>query len=686
VGKRSREKKRRLTRASSETASVPPAPKVARPTATAAVLATALVIGIFAIYGQSISHPFLRLDDPDYVIDNDHVNGGLSLANIAWAFTAMYASNWHPLTWISHMIDVELFGLDAGKHLMVSVAIHALNSALLMLVLQRATRRFWCAAAIAALFAFHPLHVESVAWVAERKDVLSTLFFLTTLWLWIGWIKTGARANYWFAVLAFAAALMSKPMVVTLPFVLLLLDWWPFERKIDRAVIEEKWPFFALAIASSLITLRAQHVALGASPFSLRLANALLSYVAYLGKTVWPTQLSIVYPYRTEVSLSAVVLAACLLAAITVAAAMNRHRFPFLLVGWLWYLGTLLPVIGIVQVGHEAMADRYTYIPLIGIFIAIVWSCDALIRQRAWLVVTAAIVLGTLAACTFSQVRYWRNGIILFEHALQVTHDDRHAREGLARELLNAHDYRRAAEEFRIALGQAPRDDEMHNGLGAALMQLGDPTGARREFETAISINGQNAVALRHLGDLNLAEGRTAEAIRLYQRSAELNGDPSTFAVLAAARGNVDDAVALYRRAIAKHPEQAEIRNDLAAVLSKNGRDVEALTEYDQALKIDPHHYEAIMNIGAVLVRLNRNAEAIAYFQRAAMERPESPEPHIYLALVYARTNRATDAVREATTALEINPASANLQFTNAIHIPYDDSNLAGWVEYLRRK
>jgi Flp pilus assembly protein TadD len=471
---------------------------------------------------------------------------------------------------------------------------------------------------------------------------------------------------------------MSKPMLVTLPFVLLLLDWWPYRRKV---LIFEKWPFFLLALASSLITLRAQRPAMGASPIGLRLANGLLSYVEYLQKTIWPAHLAIIYPYRTQVSWIAVGTAIAILAAVTWIVIVYRQRFPFLVVGWLWFLGTLVPVIGIVQVGHEAMADRYTYIPLIGIFIAIAW-----LASRPMLAPASAAVIGALAITAFAQTKYWQNGVILFEHALAVTGDNRHAREGLGMEHLRVHDYARAAEQFRAALTEAPRDDALHTGLGTALMELGDIARARHEFETAVSVNGQNATALRHLGDLAMADGRIDEAKKFYSRSAAAKSDPSTLAVLAAARGEIDRAVSLYREAIAKNPDKPEIRSDLAAVLSRSGRDAEALVEYQEALRIDPDQYETQMNFGALLGRLGHHGAAIAQFERAARQRTESPEPHVYLALVYARTNRYTDAIREATAAMEINAASANLEFTNAIHIPFNDSNLSDWIMYLRSK
>jgi protein O-mannosyl-transferase len=653
---------------------------------TTIVIGAALVISVFVVYAQCINHSFIRLDDPDYVIENDHVNSGLSLTNIKWAFTAMYASNWHPLTWISHMIDVQLFGLDAGKHILVNVTLHAINSLLLFLLLRRATNTLWPSAAVAAFFALHPLHVESVAWVSERKDVLSTLFFLLTLFLWTQFVQSGERSRYWWAVAAFAAGLMSKPMLVTTPFVLLLLDWWPYQRAAgsgQRAgLMIEKWPFFALSLVSSLITLRAQRPAMGASPFGARLENAIVSYIAYLQKTVWPADLSIVYPFRTPISPAHVAIAAALFIAITAIVIFYRHRFPFLLVGWFWYVGTLVPVIGIVQVGHEAMADRYTYIPLIGIFIALAWMIMRSTALRA--LSTAAMV--ALAVVAFRQARYWRSGVELFEHALAVSGSDRHVHEGLGTELLKARQYQQAQIEFRAALTEAPKDDALHTGLGSALMQSGDIAGARREFEVAIATNPRNATALRRLGDLEMASGRTDLALKLFDRSVAAKNDPSTVALVTALRGNVNGAVTLYRQAIAREPDRPEIRSDLAALLSRSGRDREAVPEYQETLRIDPNQYEARMNFGAVLTRLGRNDEAIMQFTRAAELRPESAEPHVYLALVYSQMKRDMDALREAMMANQIDPASANLEFSNAIRMPYGDTNLTGWIGYLRTK
>jgi protein O-mannosyl-transferase len=644
-------------------------------------ISVALVIAVVAVYAQCTAHQFTRLDDPDYVVDNEHVNNGLSITNVRWAFTAIHASNWHPLTWISHMTDVQMFGLVAGKHLMTNIALHAANSVLLFFFLLGATRRTWPSAIVAALFALHPLHVESVAWVAERKDVLSTFFFLITLILWTRYVKSSSRASYWLSAFAFAAGLMSKPMLVTTPFVLLLLDWWPY-RRAPRLI--EKWPFFALVIGSILITLRAQQTAMGSSPMGYRITNAITAYTMYLANTFWPRNLAVIYPLPEHFPPALVIASFVIIGSITALAIRFRDRFPFVTTGWLWYLGTLVPVIGLVQVGHASRADRYTYIPLIGIFIAIVW----LFEKRKAALLAAVPILIALGIAAHSQVKYWHDGVTLFEHALDVADikDDRHIREGLGMELLRANEHARAAEHLRIAAEKAPREDGIRAALGTALLNLGDAASAKRELELAVSINPNNATALRYLGDISLGEGRPDLATEFYGRSAAAKPEPSTLAVLAAARGDFDEAIKRYREAIEKDPRNAAIHTDLAAVLGRSGKNADAIIEYEEALRLDPNAYEARMSYGALLISMGRNDEAIVQMQNAATARPSNPEPHIYMALVYERLKRYEDAIREATTAGSIDAPAANRILTNAMRIPFSEGNLAGWIDYVRQK
>src|SRR5438067_3948264 len=344
---------------------------------TVVFVSLAIVAAVFIVYGQVATHNLTNLDDLKYLPQNYHVTTGLTAANIEWAFTKFYAAYWLPLTWISYMADVQMFGLDPGKILLVNVVLHALNSMFLFLVLRRATNELWRSATVAALFALHPLHVESVAWATERKDVLSTLFFMLTLLSYVLFVEKRSPARYLTMVVCFVLGMMAKPMVITIPFVLLLLDWWPLQRfslenlRPLRQLIIEKIPLFVLVIPASLITMRAQREAIGSIPLGDRLKNALLSYLVYLGKTIWPANLSVIYPLRI-VTGSVAVVAVVVLIAITIAALLGARR-KYIPMGWFWYLGTLVPVIGIVQAGKQSMADRFTYIPLIGIFIAAVW-------------------------------------------------------------------------------------------------------------------------------------------------------------------------------------------------------------------------------------------------------------------------------------------------------------------------
>jgi len=601
----------------------------------AIVLAAILFLATLIAYAHVVRHDFVSFDDPLYVTQNDHVRTGLSLANIKWAFTTFAAFNWHPLTWISHMLDVQLFGVDAGRLAAVNVVIHALSSVLLLFLLRRMTGRTWPSAAIAALFALHPAHVESVAWISERKDVLSTFLFLGTIWFYV-------EERYVLMCITFALALLAKPMVVTLPFVLLLLDYWPLQRGIR---IREKLPLFAMLVPAVILTLKAQSKGIAvAIPLTARLANAVQSYVSYLVTLAWPAHLAIIYPLRPVTSIWIVAL--LVLIAVTIAAL----RKPFATTGWLWYLGTLVPVIGLVQVGRQAMADRYTYIPSIGIFIAIVFLIDRLPVPRVALIVATTLVLAIFAAMTFAQTRVWQNSTTLYRHAIDVT----------------------------------PNNDVAHTLLGEAYNGDGDSQSASREFEAAIAINPNNEEALRDFGRLKLATGHPAEAASLLERALKARDDASTRAALEAARGNVDAAIAAYAEAVREQPELADRHNDYAAMLARAGRDDEALAQYNEALRISPDQYDVRMNLGAILSRRNRNQDAIEQFNAAAAQRPASPEPHVYLALVYASQNRFNDAVSEVKAAMAIDHDLANTQLTNAVHIPPSPTNIDQYEAFLQ--
>lgn len=653
-----------------------------------AIASLAVLVVTLALFSPVRNQPFITFDDPEYITENDHVATGLTAENVRWAFREIHSANWHPLTWISHMIDVELFGLDPGPHHLVNAALHAINALLLLLFLVDATGRLRPAAVAALLFAVHPLHVESVAWASERKDTLSTFFFLLALIFHVRWARRRSIAAYLAVVLATAAGLMSKPMLVTLPFVLLLLDWWPLQRfgsvRGLRGVLVEKIPLFALVAGSIAITLHAQQEAMSPVSTGGRIANALLSYPAYLGKTIWPAGLSIIYPFRVGVPAIAVAASLVLLIALTALVVRCARRFPYLPMGWFWFLGTLVPVIGFVQVGTQSMADRYTYIPLIGIFIASAWLAFERLGRRAFLFVSTAVVL-VLSVVTWRQIGIWRDPVTLFRHAVRVTERNPVAHLNLGQALMLERNFPAAAAQLRAAVEIHPRSAEAHAALGAALWKSGDAEGAARVLRAAIAIDPQHADALRTLGDVETARGNLDEAVGMYARAAAIRPDAETRAALETARNNLPEAIRLFGEAVRNRPGSADLRNDYAAALARAGRDAEALEQYNEALRLVPDHYDARMNVAALLSRMGREQEAAAHFERAARQRPDITEPQIYLALIYANLGRRQDAAAAAERALAIDPAAANRQFSSAVRIPFSPGNLDRFIATMRQ-
>lgn len=469
-----------------------------------------LVTAAAAVFGQMRGHDFVSFDDGLYVYQNPMVRKGLSLEGLRWAFTTFDAANWHPLTWLSHMLDVSLFGLDAGSHHLVSLALHAGSAVLLFHLLWRGTGALARSAAVAALFCLHPLHVESVAWIAERKDLLSTFFGMLSLLAWVEHAWRPSAGRYLAALLAFALSLMAKPMLVTLPFVLLLLDWWPLER--GRRIVE-KIPFLLLSAISVAVTFVAQRQGgaldtLTASPLRLRLANALVAYLDYLVKTIWPSGLSYFYPLETESIGWRALASALVLAAISIVVIAQARSRRHLAVGWLWYLGTLVPVIGIIKVGSQAMADRYTYFPLIGIFVAVVWT----IPQRAKAAAGAAAAICALAVVSWFQVRHWRSGVSLYRHALEVDPENWAALSNLGGELLVGGKPAAAAAALAEAIRIHPDNAMAHASLGLALEQQGKPAEAVDSMRRAILLQPSNGTLYIDLCRLLRKAGRENES------------------------------------------------------------------------------------------------------------------------------------------------------------------------------
>ncbi len=531
-----------------------------------------LVLAVLSVYWQVAGHQFIEFDDQIYIFENPHVRTGLNWENFLWAFRAFYASNWHPLTWWSHMLDVQLFGFNpAGPHL-VNVALHAANSVLLFLLLCRLTGAHWRATVVAALFALHPLHVESVAWVAERKDMLSTMFWMLTLFCYARYAGLRTIGSYLLTLAAFILGLMAKPMLVSLPLVMLLLDYWPLGRveawrRDWWRLLLEKMPFLLLAALSCLVTFFAQQsgesvTSLENSPLVGRIANALASYAIYLGKMLWPAKLAVFYPYDYDLPLWPSILAALLLIAVSILAFRQHRKRPYLLVGWLWYLITLLPVIGIVQVGLQAMADRYTYIPLTGIFIMAVWGLAEFAEKHAGcrrlLAPATALILAACMWTTWHQVPYWRDTTTLFTHALKVTRDN------------------------FMALCVLGRQQEREGRLEEAL----------ESFNRAVEIAPWYEYAQVHQGIILMNQGRLDAAIYKYNEAILQNFTSVTghinLGIVMALQNRLEEAAYNFRVALDFSPNSEVAHYNMAMTLSKMGKYDEAVQHYLKALDLNP--------------------------------------------------------------------------------------------------
>ena len=593
-------------------------------------LALALVVLTVAAYSSVGSLGFVTFDDPQYITDNRHVSGGLTWSGVQWAFTSGHASNWHPLTWISHMLDVELFGLNPGPHHLVNLFFHVINTLLLFMLFQGVTGATVRSAVVAALFALHPLHVESVAWVSERKDVLSTLFFILTLMAYDRYTRDPALRRYIVVFVLLALGLMAKPMLVTVPFVLLLLDVWPLKRfnpaspqpGLVLKLVIEKLPLFVLVLASSIITLMVQQEggavsSLAQAPLDIRLANVLVSYVVYMGNMVWPTGLAALYPMVKSIPLWQALGAGVLLVAISSGVLKCLRRFPYLTVGWFWYLGTLVPVIGIVQVGSQAMADRYTYIPLIGLFIMIAWGgYDLLVRntaKRAPIVIIIAVVVLGLGSATWVQVQYWADSKTLWKRALAVTNNNFRAHVAYGSLLATEDRHKDAAAQFSAAVRIQPNYAEAHSKLGVEFAALGQHDAAVSHYKEALRYRPDLGMANTNMGNALVAEGRAGEALVYFERALQQDqDDPLALNALGSAMddlGRIDEAIDLYRKALAINPRLSAAYNNLAAALVRKGQYKEALIELDAALDIEPDNATYHYNYAILTLQLgNREA------------------------------------------------------------------------------
>ncbi len=579
-----------------------------------ALLAAALVLGTILLFARAASFPFIHFDDNRYLTENPVVQRGLTWSGVVWAFTAFHVSNWHPLTWLSHMLDVELFGLAPAGHHLVNVVLHAANVALLFVFLARTTGARWRSAFVAAVFAVHPLHVESVAWVAERKDVLSTFFGLLALLAYARYAARPRLAAYLAVALAFALSLLAKPMWVTLPALLLLVDLWPLQR-IERSplgvdesapavprvslarALAEKVPLLALSVASSAVTVVAQHR--GGAMYGLelgvgvRVANALVAYLRYLEKTLWPSGLSIFYPHPGSAPAAPLVLAAVvLLAAVTAAVVAVARRHAWAPVGWFWFLGTLVPVIGLVQVGAQAMANRYMYLPMIGFLIALTWGAERLARGRVparVIGVAAVAVLVALSAATWGELGYWSSHVTLFRRALALAPDSAMV-HGILSEGLRADGKQRRGARARARGGAAQPHDRVALEQPRGRPARGGALDEAREAELrAISIDPAHASSWMNLGQIELDAGRAAEAETALLQATRLS-PPDALAwhrlgLASTASGDMPQAIEAYREAVRLRPDHLQSWNNLAVLYEGTGRLAEAREAFETAVQ-----------------------------------------------------------------------------------------------------
>lgn len=630
-------------------------------------------------------HGFIRFDDDLYVYNNYLVKQGLTFEGFQWAFTTREFGNWHPLTWLSHMLDVELFGLNPGAHHLVNLLFHVTNTLLLFFLFRKMTGAVWRSAFVAALFAVHPLHVESVAWIAERKDVLSALFGFLSLWFYVGYVQSSKSKvedsekfwhslYYYFALLFFVFSLMSKPMLVTLPFVLLLLDFWPLQRmskveghwtldfRLWTRLVLEKLPFFVPTIISSFVTYFAQKSSGTMATFVQltlpeRIGDAFIAYCGYLAKMFWPRDLAVLYPLQV-LPLWKILGAVAIVLSISTWAVLCFKRRPYFLIGWLWFLGVLVPVIGLVHVGNQAMADRYTYLALIGLSFAIAWGACDLLRWPKLRVALAAIVIVLCFVTTRMQVAHWRNSETLFRHTLQSTRGNVPIQNNLAGELLAQGRLDEGIVLLREALAAKPNIADTLNNLGLALEQKGKPDEAIALYERSLQINPQYPVTQNKLGYLLLARGRLAEAMPRFEAALQLQPEfPEPYYNLGNlyfTQGKMSEAASYFRAALKLQPGYAQARNRLAETLLRVGEFAEAETHSRIAIQLQPDSASFQNVLGRTLAAQKKWTEAETVFTRAIGFQTDSAETHFNLANTFWAQGRSSEAKSHYFSALQL--------------------------------
>lgn len=643
-----------------------------------------LIFGTLFVFHRALQNGFLDLDDADYVTQNAHVKNGVTLFGIKWAFVSGASANWHPLTWISLMLDAQCYGDFARGYHFTNILLHALNAALAFLALRKMTGAHWPGAFCAALFAWHPLRVESVAWIAERKDVLSGTFFWLTLLAYAGFAQQSkspgakSKARYVAAFLLFALGLMSKPMLVTVPFLLLLLDYWPLQRfdtsTLQRLVVE-KIPFFTLSVASCVVTFLVQKqwgAVVESQSLGDRFSNAAVSIMRYVANFIWPANLAIVYSLPTHWPLSVVAAAAMLMLCVTALVIRQLRQRPWLFVGWFWFIGMLVPVLGLIQVGLQSMADRYTYLPIVGLQLALVWTL-AEIRFSWHLLLKPLAAAVALVACTFQtqvQLGFWKTPENLYEHALAATKQNYLAECYLGTTLLNANRLSEAELHFRQALKLKPNFSDARFKLGLTLAQSGRDNDALATYRELLNQNARHALADYNIGIILLGQDHPADAILNFQNTLakKPNYNPAIVALgnAEAKLGNADLAIDYFKQSLALKQDNAVAEYNFANALIDLHRDTEALAHYEKALRIDPDFEDAHCNYGNALGTIGRPAEARDHFRRAFMLNPKNSSACFGLAVACEDLGKVSEAVACYRRAIVLAPDNSQANYNLA--------------------
>ena len=648
------------------------------------LVALSLALATVVVYLPVFQNELVDYDDDYYISQNPNLKLGLSGEGLKWAFTESYGANWYPLTWLSLMLDYELFGISAPTFHGVNLALHLATAVLLFYVFRRMTGSPGASGFVAAVFALHPTHVESVAWAAERKDVLSALFWALTLWAYARYADRPAPRRFALVALFLALGLLSKPMLVTLPFVLLLLDVWPLGRfgkmPLGRLVLE-KTPLFALVGLSSIVTFVVQRAEGAVQPlqtysFPVRLANALVAYVAYIGKAFWPARLSAYYPHPGDslplwqAGAAFAALAAATL--VTLALARRNERLRFLPVGWLWYLGTLIPVIGLVQVGQQAMADRYTYLPYIGLSIVVAFGfaeiADRVVLPRAVPVALGVASLLGLAVVASAQVRVWRDSVSLFEHALRVTEENALAHINLGVAYLNRGRLEDAERELEEAIRIHPGASEAHAALAGVREKQSRPEEALELYRTALRLDPGSSSTHREMASLLLALGDSGQALVHFREASALapaDGDALVDVAVALSReGRHDEAAAKFEEASRRAVDEARLHHNWGVVLMERGDLDGAANHLERAIALRPEYAAARFSRGQTAMGQGDFAKAAEHFRDATRIEPENEEAHYHLGLALANGNQLDEAYAELEKARSLNPDRAETHYS----------------------